>query len=74
MHPAADQKKANHRPGGGIFHHFVNADFVSTRATLKEKIVKQVELEDYSTRNTFAPVHGFPMESTGRAVCPEAMK
>ena len=73
MHPAADQQKANHRPGGGIFHHFVNADFVSTRATLKEKIVKKVELR-FPLENTFAPVHGFPVESIGRAVCPEAIK
>ena len=43
--PRRGPEKANHRSGGGIFHHFVNADFVSTGTTLKEEIVKKVELK-----------------------------
>jgi hypothetical protein len=71
-HPALEQE-TNHRPGGGIFHHFVNTNLVSTRATFEEEVVKKVELE-VSTRKDVCTRPGIPIESTGRAVCPEAMK
>ena len=73
MDASANEKISQHGPRGGIVCHLVDPELLRPGARLEEKVVQKVQDQVAGGKDVIAGAQPIPRESTGKAVCAEAM-